>query len=124
MDPDPSASNGHFLNPPIKRVRAVSVRPPRSREGEPDKFREGDEREEEVDQIVHLFKMTAEPRDILMTLEQWQLMRKNNEKDDHKEIEVQDIDESEIRRKAATALRTKMAEDEDSDDGKKECIIF
>lgn len=81
---------------------------------------EGDEREEEVDQIVHLFKMAAEPRDILMTLEQWQLMRKNNEKDDPKDIDVEEIDESDIPKNTVMTVE----EDEEVIDDKKECIIF
>ena len=42
--------------------------------------------EHEEDKMIHLFKMNAEKRDFLMTMEQWQVMKKNNEKDEPKEL--------------------------------------
>lgn len=50
------------------------------------------------DKIIHLFKMKAEKMDHLMTLEQWRLMKENHEKEEPKEIVVEDIDDKELKK--------------------------
>lgn len=68
--------------------------------------------------------MAAEPRDCLMTLEQWLLMRKNNEKDDRKELDIEEIDQSDIP-KATVLTVTESKEGESSGEPEdKECSIF
>ena len=57
----------------------------------------GDEVRERVeDKIIHLFKMTAEKMDHLMTMEQWKLMKDGHEKESKKDLNIDDIDVSEL----------------------------
>lgn len=84
----------------------------------------GEPKEEEREQVIHLFKMAAEARDYLMPIEQWQLLRKNSEKDDRKDIEVEEIEASDMPKNTMAYESVKDKDEEEEEEEPKECIIF
>ena len=82
--------------------------------------------EVEQEKLVHLFKMTAEKRDYLMTLEQWQVMRKNNQKEETAELVVEEVDDQEKIKYNIVETRQDFTVEEDTldEDDQKECSIF
>ena len=78
---------------------------------------------------MHLFKMTAEKRDFLMTMEQWQVMRKNGEGEreaEASELKVEEIDDEEKVKFKIMETRQDFNKEEGSleDEEQKECSIF
>ena len=64
--------------------------------------------------------MAAEARNYLMSIEEWQLLRKED-KADRKEVEVEKLDSSELPKQ--TTVPEAEDDDEEAEDDKS-CIIF
>ena len=77
------------------------------------------------DKIIHHFKMKAEKMDHLMSLHQWKLMKDGTDKEDPKDINIEDIDVSELRKYNLTEERQETVNDENGEpEEEKECRIF
>ena len=81
--------------------------------------------EHEEEKMIHLFKMKTEQRDFLMTMEQWDVMKKNNASDEPKDLKLEEIDDSEKAKYHMTEQKQETVKDSDeAEEEHKECSIF
>ena len=77
------------------------------------------------DKIIHHFKMNSEKMDHLMSLHQWKFMKGGDDKEDPKDINIEDIDVSELRKYNLTEERPETVNEENGEPAEeKECRIF